>query len=265
MANFAFRAIVPACLGLLLLAAPAGALPEKPGRVVDLPLRDGGKQRVLVSAPPHARAAIVMLPGGAGDIGIRRDGTLRHGDNFVVRTRALWTARGYAIVVPDAIDGVSLRGRRSSPAYARIVGQLVAFAQRQTAGPVFLLGTSQGSIAAMNGAAQAAAGSVAGVVLTESVSVMGGSGETVFGADPARVRVPALIVANRDDRCTVAPPDAAQRIAAAMTASRAVRILTVSGGVTRSRDDCGSLTPHGYFGIEDTVVAAIDRWMKGQR
>ena len=205
-----------------------------------------------------------MLPGGAGDVGLERDGDVRHGDNFVVRTRALWNRKGYAVLVPDAIDRESLRGVRSSPAYARLVGDLVGFAHAQVAGPVFLLGTSQGSIAAMNGAAHAAPGAIAGVVLTESVSVMGGSGETVFDADPQQVRVPALVVANRDDRCDVAPPEAAPRIAAAMTGSRNVRVLMVSGGVTRSRKDCGSLTPHGYYGIEERVVDAISLWMGEQ-
>lgn len=69
-----------------------------------------------------------MLPGGAGDVGLERDGDIRHGDNFVVRTRALWNRKGYAVLVPDAIDRESLRGVRSSPAYARLVGDLIGFA-----------------------------------------------------------------------------------------------------------------------------------------
>ncbi len=230
-------------------------------RVIDLPLADGGHQRVLFSTPSHPRGTIVMLPGGAGDVGLDRDGDVEHGDNFVVRTRALWNARGYGVLLPDTIDRTNLRGLRSSPAYAQMVGALVDLAHRQAPGPIFLLGTSQGSIAAMNGASHARPGSIAGVVLTESVSVMGGSGETVFDADPRQVRAPTLIVANRDDRCTVAPPGAAPRIAAAMTGSRDVRVLMVSGGVRRSRKDCGSLTPHGYFGIERQVVNAISTWM----
>ncbi len=204
-----------------------------------------------------------MLPGGAGDIGLTKDGAIRHGDNFVVRTRGRWNARGYGVLIPDTIDGQNLRGVRRSPAYAQLIDRLVALAHRQGPGPVFLLGTSQGSIAAMNGAAHAAPGSIAGVVLTESVSVMGGSHETVFDADPQDVRVPALVVANRDDSCKVAPPDHAPRIAAAMTHSPDATMLSVSGGVTRSDNDCGSLTPHGYYGIEDKVVDAIARWMDG--
>jgi len=238
-------------------AMDAGA----PERTFDLPLRGGASQRVLFVMPARVRGTVVMLPGGAGDVGLERSGDIRHDDNFVVRTRALWAQRGYAVLIPDTIDRANLRGVRSSPAYAELVEDLVAFAHRQAPGPVFLLGTSQGSIAATNGAAHAPAGSIAGVVLTESVSVMGGSGETVFSADPQQVRVPALIVANRDDRCNVATPQAAPRIAAAMKASRDVRVLMVSGGISRSAKDCGSLTPHGYYGIEDHVVDKIVQWM----
>jgi hypothetical protein len=243
-------------------AAGAIATPSPEDRVFELPLPDGSHQTVLLASPPHARGTIVMLPGGSGDVGLERDGNIKHGDNFVVRTRDLWNRRGYAVLIPDTIDHANLRGRRSSPAYAHVVDELVGFAHGHVAGPVFLLGTSQGSIAAMNGAAHAANGAIAGVVLTESVSVMGGSKETVFSADPQQVRAPALVVANRDDRCNVAPPQAAPHIAASMTASHDVRVLEVSGGVSRSKKECGSLTPHGYFGIEDQVVAGISRWME---
>lgn len=248
--------------GLLGMAGMAGAQGRPLTiRVLDMPRPNGAVQRVLLSIPAHPRGTIVMLPGGAGTIGITRDGRLTHGDNFVVRTRALWNAKGYGVLIPDALASDTMRGRRSSPGYARVIGDLVALAHRQGTGPVFLLGTSQGSIAAMNGAAHATPGSVAGVVLTESVSVMGGSHETVFDADLAQVTIPALIVANRDDRCNVAPPADAPRIAAAMTHSPEMKVLTVSGGVTRSKKDCGSLTPHGYYGIEDKVVDAIVRWL----
>jgi pimeloyl-ACP methyl ester carboxylesterase len=230
-------------------------------RVIDLPLSNGEHQAVLYAAPSHPRATIVMLPGGAGDVGMEDDGNLRHGNNFVVRTRALWVAKGYAVLIPDTVDRTNLRGVRSSPQYANLVQDLIGLAHTQTTGPVFLLGTSQGSIAAMNGAAHAPAGTLAGVVLTESVSRMGGSHETVFDADPADVRVPALVVANRDDRCNVAPPEDAASIVAAMTHSPDAHVLTVAGGTTESRRACGSLTPHGYYGIEASVVTAIGRWL----
>lgn len=234
------------------------------GPVFDL-LLGGARQRVLLRVPPDARGTIVMLPGGAGQLGLERDGRFRHGANFVVRTRNLWLGHGYAVVIADAIDGTMLRGVRASSRYAAVVNALVAFAHAHVPGPVFLLGTSQGSIAAMNGAAHAPAGVLAGIVLTESVSVMGGSRETVFSAAPRLVRVPVLIVANRDDRCIVAPPDAAPHIAAALSSSPDVQVLTISGGLKGAMLHCDSLTPHGYYGIETSVVDAISRWMDGHR
>ncbi len=250
----------------LAQSAEAGApAAEASERIADIALSGGKLQRVLVLTPPHPRAAIVMLPGGSGDVGIESGGDIRHGNNFVVRGRGLWTARGYAVLIPDTIDRANLRGERSGAQYGQLVVDLITYARSSIAPPavlpVFLLGTSQGSIAAVNGAAHAAAGTLAGVVLTESVSVMGGSHETVFSASPEQVRVPALIVANTADLCDVAPPAMAPRIAAAMTNSPNVEVETVSGGSTKSKKACGSLTPHGYYGIEDRVVDLIGRWM----
>ncbi|WP_216839509.1 alpha/beta hydrolase [Caulobacter sp. S45] len=233
--------------------------------MLDLPLGGGLAQRVLYASPARPSGVIVMAPGGSGDVGVERDGDLRHDDNFVVRTRSLWVARGYAVLIPDALDHENMRGLRSSPAYGALIDGLVGFARSKVSGPVFLLGTSQGSIAAMNGAAHAHPGQLAGVVLTESVSRMGGSHETVFDADPQDVRVPALVVANRDDACNVAPPEDAPRIAQAMSHSRGVRVMYVSGGTTKSRKACGSLTPHGYYGIETQVVGQIADWMDAHR
>ncbi|MDE1150166.1 MAG: alpha/beta hydrolase [Azospirillaceae bacterium] len=227
--------------------------------MVDLPAATGPVPALYAAPPGRPRGVLVMLTGGDGDIGIQADGSLRHPDNFLIRTRDLWLAHGYAVLIPDAPGGDNLRGARSTTAFATWVASLASFAHAQSSAPVFLVGTSQGSIAAMNGAAHV--DGLAGVVLTESVSRLGGSHETVFDADPAAVRIPALVVANRDDRCRVAPPEDAPRIATALSNTPDVRVLTVNGGEQRSRDDCGSLTPHGYYGIEIKVIDGIVAWL----
>jgi hypothetical protein len=84
----------------------------------------------------------------------------------------------------------------------------------------------------------------------------------VFDAHPERVQVPALIVANRDDTCWVAPPEDASRITAAIVHSPDVRTVEVEGGSLVS-EDCGSLSPHGYYGIEGKVVDIVAGWMAG--
>jgi hypothetical protein len=232
--------------------------------VRDLTVPGGLHQRVLYLRPQSTHGTIVMLPGGAGDVVIGGDGDVERDKNFVIRTRNLWLARGYAVVIPDALDGQNMRGLRSSPEYAQVVQALVNFAHAEMPSPVFVLGTSQGSIAAVNGAAHVSKGALAGAVLTESVSRQSKSGETVFDASPDRVTVPALIVANRASGCRVAPPEDAPRIAAAMTHAPEVKVLYVQGGVTHS-SDCGSESPHGYFGIEDEVVDKIVNWLDAHR
>lgn len=245
--------------------AVTGSRDAGPSEVRDLQLSRGGTVRVLYAAPTSARAALVMLPGGTGKVGIGDEGNLDHDENFVVRTRAQWLKRGYALILPDALDGQNMRGQRSSPEFADLVGDLVRFAHSRVTGPVFLLGTSQGTIAAMNGASQLSRDQIAGVVLTESISRPGRkSRETVFDAMPNRVEVPALLVANRDSRCRVAPAKDAHRIADAMTHASEVKVLYVRGGDLDSRD-CGSRSPHGYWGIEKDVVSAITAWLDAHR
>jgi hypothetical protein len=232
------------------------------GLVEDLPLQGGGFQRVLYSpARRDTKGIIVMFPGGTGEIDIEKSGRVKNAKNFVVRSDDLWRERGYGIVLVDALEHQSMRGQRSSTAYADLTKRIIEFARRQANVPVWVLGTSQGSIAAMNAASHAGVTQIAGLILTESVSILGGSHETVFDAHPEDVHVPSLVVANVDDRCNVAPPSMAQSIAQAIRHAPTT-VLTVSGGEQRSRDDCASLSPHGYYGIEEKVVDNIVDWMQ---
>jgi hypothetical protein len=117
--------------------------------VRDLPLDGGGFDRVMFyGAAMPERGVIVMFPGGAGDIGIGRDGTIRNGDNFVVRTRDLWAQKGYSVLLVAAVGHHSMRGERSTPGYAALTQQVIAFAHEESHAPVWVMGTSQGSIGA---------------------------------------------------------------------------------------------------------------------
>ncbi|WP_249210812.1 alpha/beta fold hydrolase [Acetobacter persici] len=262
---------------------PQDTLPDQtPQRmVVDLTPAPGTTQRILVLAPPHPRATLILLPGGTGDIGIARNGTLHHTQNFLLRMRAEWVAHGYAVIIPDALTHNSpqahtslqthtslrahttLRDTRSSPTYGELVVSLARYARTQHAIPVFLVGTSQGTIAATNGAARAAAGLIAGLVLTETVALPGHlSTETVFDAHPQNVRVPVLIIANQEDACPVASPRMATQIAQAMTHAPEVRLLSVSGGPEHAAKPCRSRSAHGYEGMETSVSRMILSWLQ---
>ena len=259
--------------------APLIPAPSWHPAVLDVPVPGGGTHRALLLRPdrprgtllvlpagagmslvlPGGAGTLVMLPGGAGTVGIGADGTVARPDNVVIRTAPLWLDRGYALLIADA--GENLRGARAGTAYGGAVAALVAAAHAAVPGPAVLVGTSQGAIAAVNGAGRA---DVAGLVLLEAVSRLGGSGETVFEARPAAVAAPVLVVANGADRCPVTPPGDAARVAAAFTGASRVDVLRLAGPDAGGRD-CGSLSPHGYRGVEGAMVERVAGWLERLR
>jgi pimeloyl-ACP methyl ester carboxylesterase len=228
--------------------------------VTDLPLEDGGSERVLYAAPQNPHAALIMLPGGNGMVEIGNDGSIRRmGENFLLRTLPLWQEHGFAVVVITPPNGMSLLGYRHTPAYAATIGQAVDFARSRANVPVWLLGTSQGATAAVAGAARLN-GKVAGVVVASSVTGRSSSGETLFDSEPGLVTVPALIVANSGDACPASPPGDAPKIAAALTQSPRKEVVYVQSTAMEGQS-CGGTAPHGYFGIEAATVARIAEWI----
>ena len=228
--------------------------------VADLPLAGGDSERVVWLGAANPAATLVMLAGGDGMVEIDGSGNIAHlGGNFLVRTRALWQAQGMAVLILAPPGGRSLLGQRHTPDYADAIGRAADFARTKANAPLWLVGTSQGSTAAANGAARLA-GKVAGVVLTSSVTRRNRSGETLFDSDPAAIAVPALVVANRGDGCPASPPEDAPRIAAALARAPRKEVLLFDSRAIRS-PPCEAMSPHGYYGIEREVVGRIAQWI----
>jgi hypothetical protein len=243
------------CLGILALAQPASAQ----SIAADIPLPSGGNERVLFAASASPRAILIMFPGASGIVDISTGGTTSN-RNFLVRTLPLWLAQGFAVEILGSPNGASLLGERHTPAYLPAIDRAVDFARSRANAPVWLVGTSQGSIAAVNGAAHLG-NKVAGLVRTSSVTRRNRSGETVFDGEPGLVAVPALVVANQGDTCTATPPDDAQTLAAALARSPRKDVIIVVSDQIQS-DPCEALSPHGFLGIEAAVVQRISDWIR---
>ena len=227
--------------------------------VADLPIPGGGSERVLYIPAPQPSAVVILLDGGSGLIKIDDGGIITPGDNFLVRTRRLWSAQGFAVVVPGPPDGASLLGRRHQPDYVEALEQVVDYALLRAA-PVWIVGTSQGATGAVSGGAQLG-GKIGGVVMVSPVTLPSRSDETVFDAAPGSVTVPALVVSNAGDICPVTPPEGAARLLAALTRSPRKELITVESARIEGKP-CTGLAPHGYLGIETSVVQRIAAWIK---
>ena len=127
--------------------------------------------------------------------------------------------------------------------------------------PVWLVGTSMGTLSAANGATLDAGGAD-GVVLTSSVMRSNKKvTSTVFDSGPNLVKIPTLIVHNRDDGCHVCPFADIAELLSRFTSAPRKQLIAFEGGATPISDPCEALSRHGYIGLEDKVVAAIAAWI----
>ena len=222
-----------------------------------------GVARNVLFAPPATPpvAAVVMFPGGDGQIGILPTGAVLRSGNYLIRTRDKWLARGFLYVAVDApVWPAGVRGDRVGPANQRAIAEIVRLVRQRTSVPIWLLGTSAGAPAAMVGAATLPVGAIRGVVISSPVS-QPGSHDSVFDVALTQIGVPVLIQISREDACQLTPPANAPRIKAALTSAPTVVVQEFSGGDPPRSGPCEAFARHGFLGIEGTVVNAAADWI----
>jgi pimeloyl-ACP methyl ester carboxylesterase len=240
----------------MLTAAHAEVVEE----LTQLPSTGDARLPVLLShddaQPP--RAAAVLFNGGGGAVKLLQR-IPKPGANFLVRTRGLFASRGVATAVIDVPTDLSemsdayRMSRRHADDVRAVVRELK---RRYPSLPVFLIGTSRGTVSAAYAGA-ALGDEVKGVVLTSSVfnATRGGTG--VAGFDWNTIQSRLLFVHHADDTCVATPYWMARRVASSHT------LVTAHGGDAPRSDPCEPFSPHGYYGIEAPVVDAIVKWIDG--
>jgi len=240
-----------AALLAVLLASAAGAAGAE--ERIDLATRSGVTESVFFTAAAAPRRSAVLFVGGNGVF----DGPMHQ--NFLARVADRFVAEGISVAIPSApsdhAGGMSDNFRASGEHVADIAA-VIALLRQRAAVPVWLVGTSRGTISAAAVAARLGPPRVAGLVLTSTV--WSSLRDVTSLAD---VRVPTLVVHNHDDGCRESPFSAASDGMAALKAAPVKELVAVSGGSSRSAP-CQALSPHGYYGIEDRVVPPILAWIE---
>lgn len=248
-----------AALIVALVLAPSAFAAEK---VVDLPTARGGTQRVLIEVPASPAGSVVLLAGGTGDLKIDEAGRIGGlYNNQLVRSRALYVAAGFAVAVPDiAADLKDTRNYRGAATHGRDIAAVIAH-MRAISGPVALVATSRGALSAATVMLKQSDALPDALVMT-SGALRGPSSSAEAMGDPARIRVPVLLVAHRDDACPVTPPSGMAEYARRLTGSPKVETMVLSGGAPARGEACEAQGPHGFFGLDDQVVGAITGWLR---
>jgi hypothetical protein len=249
-------AVLSAALALLLLSTPARA-----DSLLRLATRPGVTVPLYYMKRADARATLVLLPGGAGGLGIKNGAPTSA--NFLVRSRDLFAAGGFHVAVlgrPSDRRELDYEDRVSAEHMADL-RRVVAFLEQDAGLPVWLVGTSRGTVSAAAAAIAFGNDSLAGIVLTSSVTSRKKTG-AVPTQKLAAIRVPVLVVHHGMDACPVCDPREAPAIINGLKNAPIKKLLVVSGGANPSGDACGSRHWHGYIGMEREVAALITAWIR---
>jgi alpha-beta hydrolase superfamily lysophospholipase len=254
---------------LTLLAASLAAAPSVGAQeIVRLDTRPGVTQTYfLARVPKNPQAVALLFPGGGGYIRIRsEDGQIKFAPgNFLVRVRAEFIKRDVIAAIVDApSDAQSGWGMtdefRFGDAHLTDVRAILAdLGPRFPDVPVFLIGTSRGTVSATSLGARLDRG-VAGVVLTSSMFRAPGArsnepGPGLSRFDFTRLKVPTLLVHHADDGCGSTPYVDAYLLA------KTFPLVTVKGGAPATSGPCEPMSAHGFLGREADTVEAIVSWM----
>jgi len=254
--------VAAACL-LAAWLAPALAAEQ----VVTIPTREGVTvSYLLVSVPDAApRFAVVSFIGGKGVLNLQErsaKGTLRFGPgaNFLVRVRDVFADANMVDALIDAPSDRLPEGMaddfRMSAEHARDVAAVVAdLAKRYPGAKVYAMGTSRGTTSVASIAAREPR-LFEGIVLSSIVTIADRTGPNLSRFDFASLKLPTLLVHNRDDACRLSPYASAKALASRFA------LTTVEGGDPPKSDPCEPQSPHGYFGREAGTAAAIRRWIE---
>ena len=236
--------------------------------IVTLQTRPGVTQSYfLTSIPKDLGAVAILFSGSGGLIQLRSENgqpKFNQG-NFLVRSRAEFVKRGVVAGILDAPSdqqggwGMTDEFRLGEMHFVDVSAVAGDLAKRFPGTPVFLVGTSRGTISAAATGARLGEG-VAGVVLTSTMfrpasrkSKEPGPGLSKF--DFATIKAPILFVHHASDQCEVTPYGDAARL------SDTYQLITVFGGAPPRSGPCDAFSAHGYLGKESETVEQIVNWM----
>ncbi|RDJ25303.1 alpha/beta hydrolase [Bosea caraganae] len=220
------RTTVRFLLLALALLLPATAFAEE---VVDLGGLFGGGRALLNKPAGKAKAGLILLTGGDGNIGIGADGSIQAGGNWIVRTRGAYARSGIASLTLD---------------YGADPTKAIEL-MRTIAPRVIVVAMSRGALKVGGTLASRPDGIVfASALLEQARPALG---------DPASLP-PMLIIQHRQDGCRLSTPDGA--IAFQQWAGSRARTVWIDGGTTQG-DPCQARAHHGFVGRESAVVSAI--------
>jgi hypothetical protein len=234
---------------------------------VSVSARAGVTQSFLLVEQDNAVASLLLFPGGDGLMKLKPDGRfLGKKTNFLVRSRQKFKAAGFHVAIADAPsdrqeDDGMFYGFRTTTAHAEDIQAMVDDLRKRFNKPVWLVGTSRGTESVANAAIRQIKG-IAGIVLTASMSEENAKGDALPELALDRIRLPVFIASHEEDKCWVTPASGIDHIRDGLRNALVVESRLFTGGDEATGRECGGKSAHGFLGIEQQVVDAIDNFVR---
>ncbi len=228
------------------------------GEIKVMPTRPGVKQRVLIVHPfGKTKGYVVLFKGGPGtDPFTELSDGFKLSGNFLTRSAALFALHGFiaVLVEPPSDQSAGFDNIfRESRKHLKDIQVLVSHLAEQGDNPIFLIGTSRGTLSVAYLAGEMTSERVKGIVLTSSMDYI--ILETT--------KYPVLFVHHRDDVCFVTTYSNAL-LSYGRVSSPQKAFVTVRGGKPPRGRECGPFAQHGFIGQESAVVKVITDWAQGK-
>jgi pimeloyl-ACP methyl ester carboxylesterase len=230
-------------------------------RLIKVPTRQSESITYWWMPTQGASATVLLFSGGSGGMGYR-DGQPQS-RNFLVRSRDLFRAEGLNVAVignPSDKSALDPGWRGSDKHFIDVANIIKDIQSKATPQPVWLIGTSMGTISAAANAI-ALQDQISGVVLTASMTNF-----QVPNAVPRleleQIKVPVLVYHHKNDACRYTPAHETSWITRKLNPATTKKLVLVEGGANPTGDPCEALHWHGFIGMEQQAVQDIARWIK---
>ena len=252
---------------VLALIAPAAA---QQADLVSIVTPRGVAQSFILIEPENPVAAVILLVGGHGALGLKSPTEMDWGErSFLVRTREKFAAQKLIVALVDAPsdreDGMDAAFRMGN-AHAGDIDAVGGYIKQLADVPVWAVGTSTGTWSAAWNAI--AADNIDGLVLTSTITkprphwkLAQTHPDGVASLPLDEVLLPTLILAHVEDTCDTTPPDGVSKLRDRLTNAQPVEVVMLKGGEPNPAEACEAMSRHGFLGIEDEAVGAIVKFI----
>lgn len=256
MKNFCTKILSALCLSFISVTVLASE------KLVQLELgRGNATMPVYVMSNSSAKSTLILFPGGDADIGKTLFGK-PGSNNFLSRTRDIFQAEGFNVVVayrPTDMSDLDT-DYRISKQHIDEIERVVAYSKKEFNVPVWLVGTSRGTVSITAAAIALGDAPIEGIVLTSSVTARKHNG--ISSQEIASIKVPVLVIHHQNDECKICVPGDAAKIVGRLSSSPVSKYIEVNGGYSPTGNPCEAKHWHGFINYEKETVKLIAEWIK---